>query len=80
MFFWRKWGENLPWLRIYWCVKVFCTCPPTPLTARLNSVPFSFGSDMGDHFITPCGACRQVMREVMAHAGAPRLLTPGISP
>ncbi|XP_029874922.1 cytidine deaminase isoform X5 [Aquila chrysaetos chrysaetos] len=37
--------------------------PPAPLTVRPNSVPFSSGSDMGDHFITPCGACRQVMRE-----------------
>lgn len=32
----------------------------------LSSVPFSFGSDMGDDFIVPCGACRQVMREVTA--------------
>nr|XP_031362480.1 cytidine deaminase isoform X2 [Lonchura striata domestica] len=23
----------------------------------------AIASDMGDHFITPCGACRQVMRE-----------------
>ncbi|XP_074704165.1 cytidine deaminase isoform X2 [Strix aluco] len=36
---------------------------PPLLTARLSSVPFSFGSDMGDSFIVPCGACRQVMRE-----------------
>lgn len=35
----------------------------------LSSVPFSFGSDMGDNFIVPCGACRQVMREVTACAG-----------
>ncbi|XP_054078729.1 cytidine deaminase isoform X2 [Rissa tridactyla] len=35
----------------------------SPPRQRLSSVPFSFGSDMGDHFITPCGACRQVMRE-----------------
>ncbi|XP_032935575.1 cytidine deaminase isoform X4 [Catharus ustulatus] len=34
-----------------------------PLTSGLSSLPFSFGSDMGDQFITPCGACRQVMRE-----------------
>lgn len=40
-----------------------------PLTSGLNAVPFSFGSDMGDHFITPCGACRQVMREVTARVG-----------
>lgn len=53
--------------------------PPSP-TTRLSSVPFSFGSDMGDHFIVPCGACRQVMREVTACAGPPHLLTPGISP
>lgn len=61
---------------------------PPALTSGLSSVPFSFGSDMGDHFITPCGACRQVMREVTACMGLcgsfpdPRHppLTPGISP
>ncbi|XP_021150934.2 cytidine deaminase isoform X2 [Columba livia] len=37
----------------------------------LSSVPFSFGSDMGDNFIVPCGACRQMMREVTACAGGP---------
>lgn len=52
----------------------------SPPRQRLSSVPFSFGSDMGDHFITPCGACRQVMREVRVHAGAPGPLTPGIVP
>ncbi|NXG76092.1 CDD deaminase, partial [Baryphthengus martii] len=31
--------------------------------AIASSVSFSFGRDMGDNFITPCGACRQVMRE-----------------
>ena len=50
-------------------MKVFCACLPPPPT--LSSVPFSFGSDMGDHFIVPCGACRQVMREVTARAGTP---------
>uniref|UniRef100_A0A8C4TQR6 Cytidine deaminase n=1 Tax=Falco tinnunculus TaxID=100819 RepID=A0A8C4TQR6_FALTI len=63
LLFWRTWGGNLVWLCIYWCMKVFCRCPPSSPTTRLSSVPFSFGSDMGDHFIVPCGACRQVMRE-----------------
>ncbi|XP_072773613.1 cytidine deaminase isoform X1 [Taeniopygia guttata] len=48
----------------------------------------AIASDMGDHFITPCGACRQVMREVTARVGLRgsfpdarhHPLTPGISP
>lgn len=59
-----------------------------PLTSGLSSLPFFFGSDMGDQFITPCGACRQVMREVTARVGLrgsfpdsrEHPLTPGISP
>lgn len=70
-----RWGKYA--VALYWCMKVFYRCSPPK---KLSSVPFSFGSDMGDHFITPCGACRQVMREVMVRAGAPCLLTPGIVP
>lgn len=44
----------------------------------LSSVPFSFGSDMGDDFIVPCGACRQVMREVTACMEVPLPRPPAI--
>lgn len=67
--FWRNWGENLLWLCIYWGMKGLLQVLPPPLSSGLSSVPFSFGSDMEDHFITPCGACRQVMREVTARVG-----------
>lgn len=58
---------NLLWLCIYWRVRVFLQVS----SPALSSVPFSFGSDMGDNFIVPCGACRQMMREVTACAGGP---------
>ncbi|XP_030901618.2 cytidine deaminase isoform X2 [Melopsittacus undulatus] len=34
----------------------------------------AIASDVCDTFIVPCGACRQMMREVTAHAGLPCLI------